>query len=67
MAQEMKRQTIEKYKIKAPEFVRWLEENIDEGLTVFQFPREHRIKIRTSNLSFGFRSSALTQPHAYLD
>lgn len=49
MAQEMKRQTIEKYKIKAPEFVKWLEENIDEGLTVYQFPREHRIKIRTSN------------------
>ena len=49
MAQEMKRQTIEKYKTKAPEFVRWLEENIDEGLTVYQFPREHRIKIRTSN------------------
>lgn len=49
MAQEMKRQTIEKYKTKAPEFVKWLEENIDEGLTVYQFPREHRIKLRTSN------------------
>ena len=49
MAQEMKRQMIEKYRKKAPEFARWLEENVDEGLTVFQFPPEHRRKLRTSN------------------
>lgn len=33
----------------APEFVRWLEENIEEGLTCFRFPKKHRKRIRTSN------------------
>jgi transposase-like protein len=49
MAQEMKRQAIEKYRKRAPEFAKWLEENVDEGLTVYQFPKEHWKKIRTSN------------------
>ena len=49
MAREMKRLAIEKYEKKAPEFAKWLEENIEEGLTVYKFPREHRKKIRTSN------------------
>jgi putative transposase len=49
IAQEMKRQSIEKYKKRAPEFAKWLEENIDEGLTVYQFPKEHWKKLRTSN------------------
>lgn len=49
IAQEMKRQAIEKYQKRAPEFAKWLEKNIDEGLTVFQFPKEHWRKIRTSN------------------
>lgn len=49
MALEMKRQAIEKYQKRAPEFAKWLEENIDEGLTIFQFPREHWKKLRTSN------------------
>lgn len=39
MAQEMKRRAIEKYREKAPEFTKWLEGNIDESLTVYQFPR----------------------------
>lgn len=49
MALEMKRMAIEKYQKRAPEFAKWLEGNIDEGLTVFQFPPEHRKRIRTSN------------------
>jgi len=49
IAQETKRRVIEKYRKKAPEFVAWYEKNIDEGLTIFQFPKEHRIKLRTSN------------------
>jgi transposase-like protein len=49
MAREMKRLAIEKYKKRAPEFAKWLEENVDEGLTFYQFPREHWKKIRTSN------------------
>jgi len=49
MAREMKRRAVEKYQKRAPEFAKWLEENVDEGLTVYQFPREHWRKIRTSN------------------
>ena len=49
MAIEMKRRAIEMYRKRAPEFAKWLEENIEEGLTVFQFPLEHRKKLRTSN------------------
>jgi len=49
MAREMKRQAIERYKKRAPEFAKWLEENIEEGLTAYQFPKEHWKKIRTSN------------------
>ena len=49
MACEMKRRMIEKYQKRAPEFSKWLELNIDEGLTVYKFPREHWKKIRTSN------------------
>jgi putative transposase len=49
MAQEMKRRAVEKYQIRAPEFAKWLDENVDEGLTVYQFPREHWKKLRTSN------------------
>lgn len=49
IAQEMKRQAIERYQKKAPEFVKWLEANIEEGFTIYQFPKEHRKKIRTSN------------------
>lgn len=49
MAQEMKRRAIEKYQKRAPEFAKWLEENVDEGLTVYQFPKEHWKRIRTSN------------------
>jgi len=49
MAREMARKGVEKYVKRAPEFSKWLEANIEEGLTVFQFPKEHWKKIRTSN------------------
>ena len=49
MALEMKRRAVENYQKRAPEFAKWLEENIEEGLTVYQFPKEHRKRIRTSN------------------
>ena len=48
-AQEQKRKCIEKYKESAPEFVKWVEDSIEEGLTCFSFPQEHRKKIRTVN------------------
>ncbi len=33
----------------APEFVSWLDENIQEGLTCYRFPQKHRKRIRTTN------------------
>ena len=37
------------YETSAPEFCEWLEENIEDSLTVFDFPESHRRRIRTSN------------------
>jgi transposase-like protein len=48
-AQEEKRKCIERYKISAPGFVKWVENSIDEGLTCFSFPEAHRKKNRTVN------------------
>ena len=48
-AKEMKEKVVRRYEKKAPEFAKWIEENIDDGLTVYNFPKEHRKKIRTSN------------------
>jgi putative transposase len=48
-AQEEKRKCIERYKISAPEFVKWVENSIEEGLTCFSFPEGHRKRIRTVN------------------
>lgn len=48
-ALEEKRKCVEKYKISAPEFARWVENCIEEGLTCFSFPEAHRKKIRTVN------------------
>lgn len=44
-----KREIVKELEKSAPEFVRWFEENIDEGLTCLDFPEEHRKKIRTTN------------------
>jgi transposase-like protein len=49
MALQMKQKVIEKYKKRAPEFAKWVESNIEEGLTVYQIPKEHWKKLRTSN------------------
>lgn len=38
-----------RYARSAPEFVTWLEENVREGLTCYQFPEGHRRRIRTTN------------------
>jgi transposase-like protein len=48
-AQEEKRKCIERYKISAPAFVKWVESSIDEGLSCFSFPEGHRKRIRTVN------------------
>lgn len=40
---------IQKYAVSAPHLSAWLEENLSEGFTVFNFPLEHRRSIRTTN------------------
>ena len=40
---------IEKYAQSAPKLSQWMEENLAEGLTVLNFPLEHRRMIRTTN------------------
>jgi transposase-like protein len=41
---------VQKYAPQAPKLATWLEENVPEGLTVFDFPAEHRRKLRTNNM-----------------
>lgn len=40
---------VQEYAQKAPELSHWMEGNLAEGLTVFEFPDAHRKKIRTNN------------------
>jgi len=44
------RLAVDKYLKTAPKLSAWLEANIPEGLTVFQFPATHWRRLRTSNL-----------------
>lgn len=43
------KESIEVYERAAPRFVEWLDENVEEGFTVYEFPRSHQRRIRTSN------------------
>ncbi len=40
---------VQKYAPAAPKLAAWLEINVPEGLTVFNFPAEHRRRLRTNN------------------
>jgi putative transposase len=48
-AEEFLQAAIQKYAISAPRLSAWLEENLSEGFTFFDFPLEHRRSIRTTN------------------
>lgn len=48
-AEELLQAAIQKYATSAPKLSAWLEDNLSEGLTVFDFPLEHRRSIRTTN------------------
>jgi putative transposase len=41
----------QKYAKTAPQLVEWMEQNLPEGLTVMQFPQDHRRRLRTSNIA----------------
>jgi len=42
-------QMVSKHAKSAPKLAAWLEQNVPEGLTVFDFPAEHRRRLRTNN------------------
>ena len=50
-AKERLRLTVLKYEKTAARFSQWLEENFEEGLAFFKFPRSQWKKIRTNNTS----------------
>lgn len=49
VAEELLQKAIQKYSASAPRLSAWMEENLAEGFTVFDFPIEHRRAIRTTN------------------
>ena len=49
LAQERLKYYVEKYAESASQLSEWMEENLPEGLTVFQLPAKHRKRMRTSN------------------
>ena len=50
-ADRLLQQAILKYGQTAPQLAAWMQDNISEGLTIFDFPLEHRKRIRTSNIA----------------
>lgn len=49
-AQRAKKELVAQYLETAPKLAEWLDENVDEGLTVFTIPRRHRRRLRTTNV-----------------
>lgn len=49
LAESYLEQITAKYSQKASKLAEWMEENIHEGLSVFDFPEQHRIRLRTTN------------------
>ena len=49
-AREEKNFVIDEFTHTAPEFVRWVDENIEDGFTCFKYPKKHQKRIRTSNV-----------------
>ena len=48
-AEALLKTTVEKYAESAPKLATWMEENLEEGFTVFAFPAAHQRFLRTSN------------------
>jgi len=42
-------QMIEQWTSRVPSFAEWLDETIEQSLTVFQLPKGHRLRLRTTN------------------
>lgn len=50
-AERILKQTVSKYEKEMPKLATWIQENISEGLTIFNFPSDHRRRLRTSNIA----------------
>lgn len=48
-AEEFLQLAVQRYALSAPRLSAWLEDNLSEGFSVFDFPLEHRRSIRTTN------------------
>ena len=49
IAEEFLQAAIQKYAVTAPRLSAWMEDNLAEGFTMFDYPLEHRRSIRTTN------------------
>ena len=49
LAQALLTKMVSSYHKSAPELAAWLEKNVPESFTVFALPKEHRLRLRTSN------------------
>jgi transposase-like protein len=49
-SERLLRQDVNKYEETSPRLSRWMEENINQWLTIFNFPVEHQKRLRTTNL-----------------
>ena len=43
-------QAVKKYRSTAPALATWMESNVPDGLTVFELPRPHQRRLRTTNM-----------------
>ncbi len=48
-AERLLKTALEIWRKEHPQLAQWAEEAIAEGLTVFDFPAAHRVRLRTSN------------------
>lgn len=51
LAEALLRKMVSSYHKSAPELAAWLETNVPESFTVFALPKEHRLRLRTSNMA----------------
>ena len=49
-AKRLTEMAVKCYSAKAPRLAAWIDENVFQGLTVFDFPENHRRKLRTTNM-----------------
>ena len=49
-AERLLKLTVARYEKSNARLATWMEENLPEGLTIFDFPAEHRRRVRTTNM-----------------